>query len=321
MESLGIERRETAQLHYLPGAKPSVIIEPGPSLDAVRLPITNGVITMGPFSIGSRAIHAALLAALLACDESGSNATLAPNVALAYTRFVNAVADTGGTDWRFIDQIEFSPTMFGMTFRSFSPYQGTAPGPRKLRIFPTNTDINVTSQFFIDTTVTFAAGVYYTIVHLGYTRPGATPEDRVLIVQDDIPAVTAGNIAVRAVHLGIGLNNQDLYTSPPGVPLPAKPLFSDVTYGQRSAYSNQTPDTMVFRATNAGTATVVATATAPAGAAANPANNLTAIGGSKIDKSVFSVFLFPRSVAGSMAPQTAAFTSPAIVFLVDRHPR
>src|SRR5688572_29164887 len=86
---------------------------------------------------------------LTACDESGSTPTLAPDVPLAYTRFVNGVADTGATDWRFIDQIEFSPLMFGVVFRGFSPYQGTLPGSRRLRIFPTSTDINVTSQYFI----------------------------------------------------------------------------------------------------------------------------------------------------------------------------
>jgi len=45
------------------------------------------------------------------------------------------VADTSPTDWRFVDQIEYSPTNIGLAFRSFSPYQPTAPGPRHLRIF------------------------------------------------------------------------------------------------------------------------------------------------------------------------------------------
>src|SRR5258705_7551824 len=83
-----------------------------------------------------------------ACDKAGDGATLAPEPPMAYTRFVNAVADTGPTDWRFVDQLEYSPTMLGLRFRDFSPYQQTAPGPRHLKIFPTRTNINITQQNF-----------------------------------------------------------------------------------------------------------------------------------------------------------------------------
>jgi len=256
-----------------------------------------------------------------ACDESGTDAILAPSVQLAYVRFVNAVADTGATDWHYIDQIEFSPVMLGMPFRSFSPYQGTAPGPRKLRIFPTSTDIAVTQQFFVDTTINYTAGLYYTVVHLGYTRTGQTPADGLLILVDTIPTVTAGNIAVRSVHLGLGLLNQDVYalataaTPPSGTPFVANQAFRGT-----SGYLTRATGAMALRNTNATTLTVTASATAPAGAAADVPNNLTAIGGSTIDGSAFTGFYFPRSVAGSAAPQTAAFLAPAIVYLVDKNP-
>ena len=254
-------------------------------------------------------------------DPSGLDPTLAPSVPLAYTRFVNAVADTGASDWRFIDQLEYSPIALGLTFRNFSPYQGTAPGARKLRIFPTSTDINVTQQFFVDTTITFAASTYYTIVHLGYARTGQSPADGILVLVDTIPTVAATSIAVRTLHLGLSLANQDVFASPTAGALPATPLVANLAYRGTSGYLTQTPGALVLRTTNTGTTTVNATATAPAGAAADATNNLTAIGGSTIGGSAFTGFYFPRSVALSSAPQTTAFTAPAIVYLVDRHPK
>ena len=267
------------------------------------------------------ALAIAMVASVASCDKSGLDPELAPKVPLAYVRFVNAVPDTGGTDWRFIDQIEYSPVMFGVPFRSFSPYQGALAGARRLRIFPTSTDINVTSQFFIDTTLTLAANTYYTIVHLGYTRTGQLPADQILLIVDSLPTRDSTAFAVRAVHLGIGLVNQDVYASATAGALPATALFANLAYGSQTTWSSQALGPLVLRTTNTGTVTVNATATADTGRLAKPDSNFTAIGGSKIGGSAMSGFYFPRSVAASPAPQTAAFLAPAIVYLIDRHPR
>ena len=56
---------------------------------------------------------------------------------------------------------------------------------------------------------------------------------------------------------------------------------------------------------------------APAGLAADRANNLTAVGGVTQAGSVLTAFVFPRSVAGSKA---TSFTTPGILFIVDRNP-
>jgi hypothetical protein len=257
-------------------------------------------------------------------DDSGTGVTVSEIPPLAFTRFVHGVPDTGATDWRFIDQLEFSPVELGRTFRQFSPYAGTAPGARRLRIFPTSTDINITQQFFIDSTFTLEAGKYYTIAHIGLSRTGQTPADFLLIMEDPIPTtVPATNFATRFVHLGTGLAGMDAYAlDTTTTAVSGTPMFANVTFGTGSAYNaNRATGRMAFRATNTGTTTVVASAQAPPGAAANVANNLTAVGGYSIGSSVFTGFLFPRSVAGSAAPQTTAFTSPAVIFLVDRHPK
>ena len=270
---------------------------------------------------------AALLAgvvALGACDESGVDPILAPNVPVAYTRFIHGVADTSATDWRFIDQLEYSPVMLGMTFRSFSPYQQTAPGARQLRIFPTSSNPAVTSQHLIDQTITLEAGKYYTIIHTGFARTGSTPADNLIVMEDPIPGTVAATaFATRFVNLGTGLGAQDAHAVATTTTSIAgnTPLFSNIAYGASSTYNDTRPlGAFAFRAANAGqTATVTASALAPAGSAADPTNNLTAIAGTSVGGSVFTAYLFPRSVAGSLAP--AGFTTPGIVYLYDRHPR
>lgn len=259
---------------------------------------------------------------LSACNED-PGVILAPKVPVAFTRFVNAVPDTGATDWRFIDILEHSPNALGLAFRSFTPYQQTAVGKHQLRIFTTSTDIDVTSVPIIDESVTFEEGVHYTIVHVGFARAGQTPADRLLVIQDDIPDVATGSVAVRAVNLATGLGNLDFFGSASGgsSPLPTTPLFANVAYLGASAYSNRAPGPLAVRVTATGQTTVMADATAPAGQAADPAANLNAVGGSSRGGSAFTAFAFPRSVAGSKAPQGSAFSTPAIVYIIDRNPQ
>lgn len=261
--------------------------------------------------------------ALGACDDTGTDPIAAEHPPLAYTRFINAVGDTSAVDWRFIDRIDYSPIGLGMAFRAFSPYQATAAGQRQMRIFPTSTNIAVTSQHLKDTTVTLDAGKYYTLIYSGYARAGSTPSHRIIVMEDPIPATVAGTeFATRFVHLGSGLAGQDAYAlASTTTAISGTPMFTNVTYGNASAYATRPTGSMAFRSTNTGTTTVTASALAPAGVAADAANNLTAIAGTGQGGSVFTGYYFSRSVAGSSAPQTTAFQSPAIIYLYDRHPQ
>jgi hypothetical protein len=95
-----------------------------------------------------------------------------------------------------------------------------------------------------------------------------------------------------------------------------------VAYAAASTYSLAAPGAFTLRATPSGATTpVMANVVAPAGVAGNPSANLTTIGGSTQAGSAITAFLLPRSVAGSAAPQTTAFQSPTILYLIDRHPR
>jgi hypothetical protein len=260
---------------------------------------------------------------VVSCDDDGG-VIVTPQVPLAYTRFVNALPDTGGTDWRFTEELENSPVAFGLAFRAFTPYQATTPSMLRLRVFPTSTDIAVTSMFLIDTTLTFEENTYYTIVHVGYTTSGQTPVHQIVLLKDDIPQVSTDTIALRVVHLGTGLASTDVFADTLGgaSPLPASPLVPLLSFRSASSYMMLPTGRLALRVTPSGQmAPVVANAVAPAGVAGDPTQNLTAIGGSRMSRSVITALLLPRSVAGTSAPQTAGFTSPALVFLVDRNPR
>ena len=269
-----------------------------------------------------------ILAALgvAACTGDGGP-FLAPVVPLAYTRFISAVPDTFATDWRFVDAIANSPTAILQPFRGFTPYQATTPGTRQLRIFPnpggTFVPIDVVTQVMIDTLLTFAEGKYYTIIHIGLSRTGGTPSDRVIVLEDAIPENIGTQIAVRTVNLGVGLGSLDVYAAPSTTaPLPSSAAFANLAYGAQSAYAMMAPGTLALRVTAAGTNTpVLANIAAPAGAVADPANLLTTIGGAAQPGSAFTAFIFPRSVAGTAAPQGTAFQSSAIVYIVDKNPK
>ena len=254
----------------------------------------------------------ALSVAACSDDEGGASITDIPP--LAYTRFVNAVPDTSATDWRFVDILEFSPPAFNLGYRGFTPYQGTQPGTHTLRVFPTSQDINVTSQRLIDQEVTLEAGRYYTIVHTGYARDGATPADHIVVYQDDIPATIATDqYALRAMNQSPLWGSVDVYApSSTSAALPATPLFTNVDYEEATAYTSRGLGAAALRALPAGQTVALRTmanATAPAGAAADPEDNLTAIGGTGIGGSAISAIFTEGSVVGSRAPQTSAFVS------------
>jgi hypothetical protein len=258
------------------------------------------------------------VAALAASCKEEEGPFVAPNESIAYVRYVHAVPDTGATDWRPIDALKNSPPALGLNFRGFTPYAAMGSGARNIRIFPTSTNINITSVPLIDTTLTFTADTYYTLVYTGFARAGQTPVDRLVLIQDQIPTVPAGQVAVRVINLGS--ESVDVFASASGgsAPLPASPLLGGVAAGAVSAYTMQAPGPLALRVTAAGTRTpVLADVVAPPGVAGDPANNLTAIGGSTMGGSAFTAFVFPRSVAGSTAQ---SFTTPGIVYVIDKHP-
>ena len=266
----------------------------------------------------------AVAAFLVGCSKD-TGPFVAPTVPLAYTRFVNVVPDTSAMDYRFVDVIENSPIALALGYRGLTPYQATGVGARHLRVFPTSTTLAVTTQIVVDTTITFEANTYYTIVHVGYARAGQSPKQQFVVIKDNAQTTSTG-VAVRAINFGLGLGAVDIFASPTGgtSPLPTAATFTSVGFGTVTPYANLSAGTLALRATPSGArTTVIADNVAPPGAPADPtpAVNLQAIGGSAQPGSAIAAILTPRSVAGSAAPQTAAFQAPAFVYLIDKHPR
>jgi hypothetical protein len=278
----------------------------------------------------NRIALAGAAAALLATGCKGDPGPfLAVKGPLAYVRYIAAVPDTFATDWRPIDGVENSPPAIGLVFRGTTPYQAMTPGARHIRLFPAPTGVarpaDVVSQVIVDTTINFTANTYYTVIHLGLSRTGATPADRLVVLEDVAPASLAGKVAVRVVHAGTGIGAVDVFaTTTSTAAVAGSPSFTNVQYGNSSAYVLMDPGTLWLRVAPTGTITPeIITGTsrqAPPGAAGNPDSLLTPIGGAARAGSAMTAFILPRSVAGSLAPQTTAFLTPVLLYLIDKHP-
>ena len=287
----------------------------------------------------NRIALAGVAAVLLAAGCKGDPGPfLAVHGPLAYVRYVAAVPDTFATDWRPIDGVENSPPAIGLAFRGTTPYQAMTPGPRHIRLFPAPTGVarpaNVVSQIIVDTTINFTASTYYTVVHLGFSRSGSTPQDRLVVLEDVAPANLTGKVALRVVHAGTGIGAVDVFaTTTSTAAVGGTPIFTNVQYGTKTDYSLVDPATLTattpptanfwLRVATAGSTTEIITGTsrqAPPGEAGNPTALLTPIGGAAMAGSALTAFILPRSVAGSAAPQSAAFQAPVILYLIDKHP-
>ena len=239
-------------------------------------------------------------------DDDISAPTLPP---LAGVRFINAVADTGAVDIRMIDQVEYTPTASALNFRQGTEHQPTEAKARHLRVFPTSTNINVTPNFLLDTTITISANTRVTLMLTGSARAKTL---KFVTVTDDTSAPAAGSIAVRLVNASNAPVNGYLVDSiATGIADPA--TAANVAPLAASAYVNRAVGKAAVRVTDVGSATVNASTQGPTAsviAGANAAAGVNSAG------TKFSVYYFPRGVAGS--PQTS--TTPAIVWFVDRNP-
>lgn len=270
-------------------------------------------------------IGLALVGALMAvgCSED-DGPFLATQVPLAYTRFINAIPDTGSVDFRFVDLLEYSPFGLQIAFRGFTPYQGTATGARHLKVFTNpggvNSQIKDVTGVVLDESPTFEANRYYTIVAVGYARTTGSPRVKLQVYEDPIPDA-GSNVAFRAVNLATGLGSLNVGVTAASADAIPTPTFSNIAYLGASAYVTRAPGNAWFRVQETTAATEIVSGNgrqAPVGAAGDPLNNLTTIGGSGQAGSVVTAWVFPRSVSGSTAPNV---TAPSIIFTVDKHPR
>lgn len=271
--------------------------------------------------------------ALLVAVGCAKDATFEePLPEFAAIHWVNAVPDTGQQDMRIVD-IPENAGLFDANYRGFNMfYQPIRSGTRTYRIFNSSTDPVIAQQVLLEGTLDLAADQGYTVIHSGFARSGSTPAHAALILTDAPPTPAAGQLAVRAVHAGAGLGNVDVFivrkaVNPATVDsLPDARTATNIAFGQTSAYLAAAVDdtaaalgqSMRVVFTAAGTKTVLAAITAPAGQFGT--STVEPIAGARIAGSVLSAVLVPRPVAGSRAQASAADTLVSTVYLVDRRP-
>ena len=248
------------------------------------------------------------LAALAACDSQEiSTPSLPPT---ASVRFVNAVADTGAVDIRMIDQIELSAVGNALNFRSGTIHQLTESKARHIRVFPTTTDINVAPNALLDTTITIEANTRVTLLLTGSARAKTL---RFITITDEVSAPPANSIGIRVVNAASGaVNGYVVETATTPVAEPA--AAANVAALTASPYVTRTVGNAAVRITEAGSATVTASAAGPVAAVitgALPAAGVNSAG------TRFTVYYFPRGVAGSAQN---ALATPGAAWFVDRNP-
>lgn len=245
---------------------------------------------------------------------------------LGGVRFINAVPDGGPVDIRMVDQIEWSAssvsnaTNYGLPFRAGTIHWPTEAKARHIRVFPTDSSIAVTSQILHDTTITIEENKNVTLMLVGSRAAGGSVH--FVVLEDMPPTLTGAQIAVRLVNATsagqVPSTADGFLTATTSSALPTDPAFPNV--GPRSASPYIVRDAVQFavRATPDNTPGTTYNAAAPAGAPA--ADGFAATAGATGPGSALSAYVFPRSVAGTAAPQTTAFQSPAVIFFVDRIP-
>ena len=266
--------------------------------------------------------------ALSACNPDKIIQT--ETIPTAGVRFINALPDTAGSsglDMRFVDIVE-SNAQFKIPFRNNIvtaagvpastqvEYKNTRAGQRHFRIFLSDTSQAVAQVVLKDTTVTIEAGKKYTALMWGFARAGQTPAMRLSFVED-APADPGTNVALRVINTTNQAIDVRQYLST--ATLPAAASWANVAPLSISSYLTVPVGTYKFNVQPAGGGTSLFTdPTALLGQAATV--DIDATPGTTIAGSAVTAIVFPRSVAGSKAPQATAFTTPAISFIWDRRP-
>jgi len=248
------------------------------------------------------------VAAVGGCENDKISTTTPP--ATAAVRYINAVTDTGSVDIAMIDQVEWSANAKPLAFRAASVYQPAEAKARHIRVFPTSLVIGVTSQILVDTTVTLTAGSRVTLLLTGSARSKTL---RFVSIDDDVTAPAAGQIAVRLVNASSGAVS-GFVTDTTTDALPGTPTFSNVGPIAASAYLARAKGRAAMRATDVNATTVAANGPV---APPSPPGDAFPAAGVNSQYTRFSVYFFPRGVAGS--PQNAV-TTPSLIWFVDRNP-
>lgn len=252
------------------------------------------------------------------------------DIPTAGVRFINAVPDTGaafGLDFRWVDLPE-SNSHFRISFRnnvvttSGVPastqiqYKNTRAGQRHFRIFLDDTLMNVAQTVLKDSTVSIEAGKLYTFLLWGNARSSGADGMRLTVIDESV-ADPGASVALRVINATGAAIDASHYAQDDAVP--GTPVWTNIGPYSISTYATAPPGRKRFNVTAAGGGAALFTdALALIGTPATV--DIEAIPGTTVAGSAVTAIVFPPSVAGSKAPQSAAFANPAISFMWDRRP-
>ena len=263
-----------------------------------------------------------------ACSEDELVTT--ENIPTAGVRFINAVPDTGaafGLDMRFVDLAE-SNSHFRIAFRNNVvttagvpastqiQYKNTRAGNRHFRIFLDDTIQTIAQTVLKDSTVNLEAGKLYTFLLWGNSKSTGADRMRLTVIEESV-ADPGANVALRVINTTGSPIDASQYASTGTVP--TSPTWANVAPYSISTYVTAAPGQKRFNVRPAGGGAALFTdALALIGAPATV--DIEALPGTTVAGSAVTAIVFPRSVAGTRAPQGGAFGSPAISFMWDRRP-
>ncbi len=248
----------------------------------------------------------------------------------AGVRFINAVPDTGGSyglDFRFVDIVENSDafriafrdnpsTSGGITASTAIEFKEAQAGQRHFRIFLSDTLGTTASTVLKDSTLTLVANHDYTVILWGHARAGATPAMQMTVIDEQI-ADPGTNVGLRVINTTYGPIDVREYLATGTVP--TAPTWANVGALSASAFVNAPPGQYKYNVQpSGGGAPLFADALALTGTPATI--DIAPLPGTTVAGSAVTLIVFPPSVSGSKAPQTAAFLVPAGSFMWDRRP-
>ncbi len=275
--------------------------------------------------------------ALNGCNDETE--ILTENIPTAGVRFINGVPDTAGAfgmDFRWVDQVESNAhfrhlfrsgatTASGVTASTAVQFKGVRAGSRHFRIFLDDTLQSVASIVLKDSTVTLEAGKNYTAILWGYSRTGQTPSVKLSFFEETVAAPAANQVAVRVLNAtGAPIDVRQYET---GSAVPATATWANVAALSASTHIAVDTGLIRFNVQPAGGGTALFAdaqllAGAPATSTAGVSGRLDieALPGTLVPGSAITFIVWPRSVAGTRTPQTAAFLVPAGSSVWDRRP-
>jgi len=252
------------------------------------------------------------VAALAACSDDPVSKEVGPEASAA-VRWINAVADTVPMDYRFVDYPS-NASEPSLAFQSSSGRWRIIPaGTHAVKAFFTNTtaagsEPSVVATVIDEASFQLEAFKKYTVLHYGFAKSGATPQRRLILIEDVVPSVPSGQVAIRVINAAPTFGAVNVYASlgtAVGGAVAGTPIFSNVAAGSATGWVNLPvatgANTYRVTATPAAATTVLTDMLAPTGSAAVAATPTTAaldpVPGAQQATSAFTIVVFGPRVA------------------------